>query len=508
MCDSITPPAAKNQKMCHIVIFSGNTLKYARTYPRPIRNIMRLKSFFTNSSGILLSRIAGLVRTTLLAAVLGQSIYSDMFLVAFKLPNTFRRIFGEGAFMQAFMPSFVASRNKGIFAVTIYRRFLLILVAVSIFVNLFPGFFTRLLAIGWDPKTIAEAAPLTAITFWYLSLIFMVTFLASLLQYREHYATTAFGTVLLNLSMIGALIIWRHDSPRTIAYALAFSVVTGGLLQVLLHLWSIRHFKLHRLLFGGWKYRNKHDIGTEEKKFNSLFLPAVWGSSTPQINAFLDTWLASFLIAGSISALTYANLVFQLPLALISIAASTALFPSITKDLRHGREEQAYANLARVFWLMAFALGAAMVGGMLLAEPIVWLLFEHGHFTRDDTLITANVLRMYMIGLIPFGLTKLLSLYLYASHRQAKAAKIATLSLAANVLASLSLITPLGVVGLALAGSIGGWVSFGLTLRELGWEKMGAILFSKKLLYWAAAMILFAGFLYAVNLHLIGWIRG
>ncbi len=508
MCDSITPPAAKNPKMCHIVIFSGNTLKYARTYPRPIRNIMRLKSFFTNSAGILLSRIAGLVRTTLLAAVLGQSIYSDMFLVAFKLPNTFRRIFGEGAFMQAFMPSFVASRNKGVFAVTIYRRFLLILVAVSIFVSLFPGFFTRLLAIGWDPKTIAEAAPLTAITFWYLSLIFMVTFLASLLQYREHYATTAFGTVLLNLSMIGALIIWRHDSPRTIAYALAFSVVTGGLLQVLLHLWSIRHFKLHRLLFGGWKYRNKHDIGTEEKKFNSLFLPAVWGSSTPQINAFLDTWLASFLIAGSISALTYANLVFQLPLALIGIAASTALFPSITKDLRHGREEQAYANLARVFWLMAFALGAAMVGGMLLAEPIVWLLFEHGHFTRDDTLITANVLRMYMIGLIPFGLTKLLSLYLYASHRQAKAAKIATLSLAANVLASLSLITPLGVVGLALAGSIGGWVSFGLTLRELGWEKMGAILFSKKLLYWAAAMILFAGFLYAVNLHLIGWIRG
>ena len=468
---------------------------------------MRFKSFFTNSAGILLSRIAGLVRTTLLAAVLGQSIYSDMFLVAFKLPNLFRRIFAEGAFVQAFMPSFVASRNKGVFAMATFRRFLLILVAASILVSFFPEFFTRLLAIGWDGRTVAEAAPLTAITFWYLSLIFIVTFFASLLQYREHYATTAFGTVLLNLSMIAALILWRHDSPRTIAYALAISVVVGGLLQVLLHLWSIRYFKLHRLLLGGWKYRNNRDIKAEEKKFNTLFLPAVWGSSTPQINAFLDTWLASFLIAGSISALTYANLVFTLPLALIAIAASTALFPSITKDLKHGREEQAYANLARAFWLMAFALGAAMLGGMLLAEPIVWLLFEHGHFTQHDTLITANVLRMYMIGLIPFGLTKLLSLYLYASHRQAKAAKIASLSLAANVLASLSLIKPLGVVGLALAGSIGGWVLFALTLRELGWERMGTILLSKKLLYWTLGMILFAGVLYVVNLQLIEWIR-
>ena len=468
---------------------------------------MRFKSFFTNSAGILLSRIAGLVRTTLLAAVLGQSIYSDMFLIAFKLPNLFRRIFAEGAFVQAFMPSFVASKNKGVFAIKTFQRFLFLIVVISVIVSFFPQFFTKLLAIGLDQDTIAATAPLTAITFWYLSLIFMVTFFASLLQYREHYATTAFGTVFLNLSMIAALLIWRDDSPMSIVYALSISVIVGGVLQVLLHLWSLTRFRLLRLLIGGWKHRKQRDIQSEEKKFNSLFLPAVWGSSTPQINAFLDTWLASFLIAGSISALTYANLIFTLPLALIAIAASTALFPSITKDLKHGREEQAYANLAQAFWLMAFALGAAMLGGMLLSEPIVWLLFEHGHFTQHDTLITASVLRMYMIGLIPFGLTKLLSLYLYASHRQTQAAKIASLSLAANVLASLSLIKPLGVVGLALAGSIGGWVLFVLTLRELGWERMGAILLSKKLLYWALGMILFAGILYVINLQLIGWIR-
>ncbi len=467
-----------------------------------------LRKFFTNSAGILFSRIAGLVRTTLLAAVLGQSIYSDMFLVAFKLPNVFRRIFGEGAFVQAFMPSFVASKHKGAFAVAIFRRFLLYIVVASLIVSLFPGFFTRLLAMGFDEQAIAQTAPLTAITFWYLALIFIVTFLASLLQYREHYATTAFGTVLLNLSMIAALLIWRHDDPAQVVYALAISVVIGGVLQVALHLWSIHWLRLHRLLIGGWKYRHTRDITEEERKFNSLFLPAVWGSSTPQINAFLDTWLASFLIAGSISALTYANLVFTLPLALIAIAASTALFPSITKDLKHGREAQAYGNLSRAFWLMAFALGAAMVGGMVLAEPIVWLLFEHGRFTQHDTLVTANVLRMYMVGLIPFGLSKLLSLYLYATHRQAKAARIATLSLLANIVASLSLIKPMGVMGLALAGSLGGWVLFMLTLRELGWERMRPIVLNIRLLYWGAGLTAFAALLWLLNGWLVGLIRG
>jgi putative peptidoglycan lipid II flippase len=467
------------------------------------------RKFFTNSAGILLSRIAGLVRTTLLAAILGQSIYSDMFLVAFKLPNMFRRIFSEGAFVQAFMPAFVASRHKGVFAVRTFRRFLLLIVVASIVVSLFPQPFTRLLVIGWSPEQVAQAAPLTAITFWYLALIFIVTFFASLLQYREHYATTAFGTVLLNLAMIGALLLWRRDAPETIAYALAVSVLVGGALQVMLHLISLVRLRLHRLLIGGWRHRHDRDISEEERNFNRLFLPAVWGNSTPQLNAFIDTWLASFLAAGSISALTYGNLVFTLPLALIAIAASTALFPSITKDLKHDRHAQAWGNLERAFWYMAFALLAAAIGGSVLAEPIVWLLFEHGRFTPDDTLVTADVLRMYMVGLLPFGLTKLLSLYLYATHRQAKAARIATVSLAANITASLLLIAPLGVRGLALAGSIGGWVLFVLTVRELGWRgHMRAVIVSKRLGYWIGFGLLFATAMYALNTFFMQWIRG
>lgn len=451
---------------------------------------MRFKSFFTNSFGILFSRIAGFIRNLLMASILGQSIYSDMFLVAFKLPNLFRRIFGEGAFLQSFLPSFVSSKNKGVFAISTLRRFLLFIIAASVVVAIFPEFFTGLLVIGWSDAQIAEAAPMMSITFWYLTLVFIVTFLGSLLQYKEHFATTAFSTILLNFAMIAALLIYREDSPYHVAIALSISVVIGGIMQVMLHIYSVHKQKILPLLIGGWKYRKSRDIKSENRKFNKLFIPAVWGNSTPQINAFLDTWLASFLVSGSISSLFYANQVFQLPLAIIAIAASTALFPSISKALANNRDDEAYANLAKAFWLMLAALGVATIIGMTLAEPITWLLFERGNFTSDDTIKTSWVLAMYLVGLIPFGLSKLLSMYLYASHRQLKAAKISTISLVFNIIFSLLLMRSMGAAGLALAGSIGGWVLFILTLREVGFGHISTILFSKKSLFLLIAFIL------------------
>jgi putative peptidoglycan lipid II flippase len=469
---------------------------------------MKFKSFFTNSFGILFSRIAGFVRNLLMASILGQSIYSDMFLVAFKLPNLFRRIFGEGAFLQSFLPSFVASRNKGVFAISILRRFLLFITFTSIVVALFPEFFTRLLVIGWTDAQVAEAAPMMAITFWYLALVFIVTFLGSLLQYKEHFATTAFSTVLLNFAMIGALLLYRQDDPKQVAIALSISVIIGGLMQVGLHLWSISRYKLMPLLAGGWKYRAQKDVTGENKRFNALFIPAIWGNSTPQINAFLDTWLASFLVAGSISSLFYANQVFQLPLAIIAIAASTALFPSVSKALANDREEEAYQNLAKAFWLMLAALGVAAIVGILFAEPITWLLFERGRYTAEDTSKTAFVLSMYLIGLIPFGLAKLLSMYLYASHRQLKAAKISSVSLLFNIIASLTLMKPMGAAGLALAGSIGGWVLFLLTLREVGVSRISGVLFTTRTLLLLIGLLILAIGCFYMNGWLMGWIRG
>lgn len=468
---------------------------------------MKFKSIFTNSFGILVSRITGLFRDVLMASALGASIYSDMFFVAFKLPNLFRRIFAEGAFTQAFMPSFVASRHKGVFATAIFLRFLLFITLGTLVVNFFPEVATKLMAIGWSEAMVEQAAPLTAINFWYLDLIFVVTFLATLLQYKEHFATTAMATALLNLSMIGALLLYMHHDPKTVAYALSFAVLMGGVLQIVAHLITLYRKNLHRILIGGWKYRKAKDVKEEEKKFTKLFIPAIWGNSTAQINAFIDTWLASFLTAGSISYLFYANRVFQLPLALFAIATATALFPSISKALKNKQEQEAYANLDKAFWLLTFLLGLATVGGVMLAEPVVWLLFERGNFTDHSTQETVKVLMMYMVGLLPFGLAKLFSLFLYASHRQATAAKIATYSLVVNIIASLLLMKPLGAPGLALAGSIGGWVLFIFTVHEVGADRFWLMTKSKRTLYFAAGMLLFALLLYFVNSWLTGLIR-
>ncbi len=471
------------------------------------KSIMRLRSIFTNSFGILLSRITGLGRDVLMASALGASVWSDMFFVAFKLPNLFRRIFAEGAFTQAFMPSFIASRHKGVFATAIFLRFLLFLAAFSLLITLFPEPITKLLAWGWDEKLIAQTAPLTAINFWYLDLIFIVTFLATILQYKEHFATTALSTALLNISMISALWIYMKSDPKTVAYALSYAVFIGGILQVVAHLVAIKKLKLHRILLGGWQYRHKKDVKEEISHFNTLFLPGILGNATPQISAFIDTMLATFLATGSVSYLFYANRVFQLPLAIIAIATATVLFPSVSKALKKSDEQAAYRHLHEAFWLLAFLLSLAMLGGILLAEPIVWLLFERGKFGSVQTLETAKVLQMYMIGLLPFGLAKLFSLFLYASHRHKRAAKIALYSLITSVSASLLLMHPLGAAGLALAGSIGGWVLFFFTVKAVGFDRLQTILYDKKLLYFVLLMLLAALLFARVNTQLLTWIR-
>ncbi|MDX1294971.1 MAG: murein biosynthesis integral membrane protein MurJ, partial [Sulfurimonadaceae bacterium] len=312
------------------------------------------KAVFTNSFGILFSRILGFVRDLMTASVLGANIYSDIFFIAFKLPNLFRRIFAEGAFTQVFLPAFTRSRHKGVFSVHIFGVFITFLAVLTLLVNLFPHVAAKAIAIGFDAQTVETAAPFVAINFTYLSLIFAVTFLSTFLQYRHHFATTAFGTSLLNLALIGALLLSQNMEKLDIVYYLSYGVVVGGLLQLAVHLIALQRIGMAPLLVGGVKYFRKKAvlIRRESRKFSKQFFPAVWGNSTAQISAFLDTWLASFLAAGSISYLYYANRVFQLPLALFAIATSIALFPKIARYLKFDNDEAAKGMLTKAFWFL------------------------------------------------------------------------------------------------------------------------------------------------------------
>ncbi len=443
------------------------------------------KAIFTNSFGILVSRILGFFRDVLTASALGANIYSDIFFIAFKLPNLFRRIFAEGAFTQVFIPAFTRSIHKGVFLAHIFLVFLSIIIILSIIVNLLPQLATKAMAVGFDAQTIEIASPYVAINFWYLPLIFAVTFLSTLLQYKHHFATTAFSTTLLNLSLIFALLLSQDKSEAQIVYYLSWGVIIGGILQLAVHIIAIRKMGLSKLIIGGFKHLilKAKKIKKETKKFNKQFFPAIWGNSTAQVSAFLDTFLASFLITGSISYLYYANRIFQLPLALFAIATSIALFPRVARYIKNKDEEKALNYLSKAFWFLMYLLVASSIGGYILGREITWLLFERGAFTQADAQVTTQVLQMYMIGLVPLGLQKLLLLWLYAKEMQLRAAKIATFSLASYIFFALTFISPLGASGLALASTISGFVGFSLTIKAFGVSSFKKIFFNKNLFY-------------------------
>ena len=444
-----------------------------------------LRKIFTNTFGILFSRILGFLRDLLMAQILGANIYSDIFFVAFKLPNLFRRIFAEGAFVQSFLPSYTRSTHKEAFAAAVFIRFFLFLLILSILVTLFAPFFTSLIAFGFGPDLIQLAAPYVAINFYYLPLIFSVTFLAALLQYQEHFATTAFSTALLNIALIAALLLSKEASSERIVWALSVAVLVGGALQLLAHLFIAYKKGILASLFKGIIQKAPKE---ELRRFFSSFIPAIWGNSTAQLSAFLDTWLASFLASGSISYLYYANRVFQLPLALFAIATATALFPTVAKSLKNADEQRAYIHIKKSFWFLLSLLSFSTLGGIILAKEIVWLLFERGSFSHHDTLATALVLQMYLVGLLPYGLAKLFSLWLYAKERQKEAAKIATYSLLTNILLSLALIYPLKAAGLALASSIAGVVLFWMLVRSFGTQRFLSLLKDRFAIYVAFAL--------------------
>ena len=449
------------------------------------------KAIFTNSFGILISRILGFIRDLLTASVLGANIYSDIFFIAFKLPNLFRRIFAEGAFTQVFIPAFAKSRHKGVFSANIFIVFLSIIFFLTLLVNLIPSLATQAIAVGFDDATIELAAPFVAINFWYLPLIFAVTFLSTMLQYKHHFATSAFSTALLNISLILALYFSQDKTQNEIVYYLSWGVVIGGVMQLAVHMIAIYKMGLAPILVGGFKYLRVKSkiIKKDTRNFTKQFFPAMWGNSTAQVSAFLDTFLASFLVTGSISYLYYANRIFQLPLALFAIATSIALFPRVARYIKNKDEIKAKEFMKKAFWFLAFLLTASTIGGVILAREITWLLFERGAFTSADTANTTLVLQMYLIGLIPFGLQKLFVLWLFAKEMQGKAAIIATYSLVTYTMVALALISPLGVAGLALASTTGGFVSFIMTIRAFGLENFLDILRSKYALYLIVGVI-------------------
>jgi putative peptidoglycan lipid II flippase len=420
---------------------------------------------FTVGGLTLLSRLTGFARDIMLAAVLGAGPVADAFFVALRLPNHFRAIFAEGAFNAAFVPAYARIRATGgidrakvfadrIFTLLFASQLLLLVVAL-----LFMPTVISLLAPGFskDPGRFALAVELTRITFPYLLLVTLVTLYGGILNALHRFAAAAAAPILLNLSMMAALAFAASFSSA--GHAAAWGVLVAGVLEV--------------LLVGGDAWRNEVMASfrgfrwdDDVKRFFGALGPATIGSAGLQIALFADTIIASFLSAGALSALYYADRLNQLPIGVIGIAAGTVVLPEMASRLAAGDEAGAAHAQNRAIEFTLLLSIPCIVAFLLIPDLIMRALFMRGAFTAADAAAAGQTLAAYALGLLPFVLIRSVVATFLARGDTATPVRAALSAVAVNVAfkAGFYYATSLAQVGLALATSIGAWINFGLVL--------------------------------------------
>jgi putative peptidoglycan lipid II flippase len=421
----------------------------------------------------LASRVLGLVRDALFFRFVGANFASDAFQIAFRLPNMFRALFAEGAFSAAFIPLFnrkVADPNgRGLpdgiaFAEDALSVLLPVLILMTALVEIAAWPVTWLLTFGFNDATDAQFAQvvhLARLTFPYLMLISLVSLLGGILNSLHKFWVNAAAPILLNLTLIVALLFFHTDVPMLTARNQAIAVTVSGVLQ-LLWLWLACRA-------AGVKLRPKRPrLNPDVKRLLSLVWPAAAGAGAVQINLVVSTALAASLLpAGSVSYIYAADRLNQLPLGLIGIGLGTVLLPTISRLLGKGDEAAAMETQNRGMELALFLTLPATAALIVCGVPIAAALFQHGKFDAEDTLFTAQALAAFSVGLPSYILVKVLTPGFYARSDTRTPVRYATISMVVNLVLNLALIVPLRHMGPPLATAIASTVNVALLYRTL-----------------------------------------
>ena len=421
----------------------------------------------------LASRVLGLVRDTLFARFIGASFASDAFLIAFRLPNLFRALFAEGAFSAAFIPMFnhkVADpKGRGLpdgvaFAEDSLSVLLPVLIGMTALVELFAWPVTWLLTLGFrdaTPERFAFVVMLCRLTFPYLLLISIVSLLGGILNSLHRFWVNAAAPILLNLTLIAALLLFHTPDPLLTARNQAIAVTVSGAFQLAWLWWACRQ--------AGVRLRIKRPtLNPDVKRLMALIWPAAAGAGAVQINLVVSTALAATLLpAGSVSYIYYADRLNQLPLGLIGIGLGTVLLPTISRQLGRGDEAAAMATQNRGMELALFLTLPATVALVVCGVPIVAALFQHGKFGATDSYYCAQALAAFSVGLPSYILVKVLTPGYYARADTRTPVRFATMSMAVNLVLNLAFIVPLRHMGPPLATAIASSVNVFLLYRTL-----------------------------------------
>jgi putative peptidoglycan lipid II flippase len=418
-----------------------------------------LRSIATVGGFTLVSRVLGFARDMLIAAVLGAAAGADVFFVAFKLPNLFRRLFAEGAFNLAFVPMFAGKLEEhglarakefaeNAFSV-LFWALLFFVAAVEIAMPVVMlGFAPGFTAV---PGKFDLAVQVTRITFPYILLISLVSLMAGVLNSLGRFAAAAATPILLNLCLIGA-VLWFAGIARTPSHALAWGVAVAGVVQAA---WLF--VACGRA--GVWLRLPRPRLSDDVRTLIRRMLPVALGAGIYQINLVVDTIIASLLPTGSIAYLFYADRVNQLPLGVIGVAVGTALLPLLSRQVRAGDEKAAIASQNRAVefsWLLTLPAAAAL---MVIAGPVIRVLFERGAFGPAETQATAAALAVFAAGLPAYVLVKALAPGFFARADTATPVKISVACLIANLVLNLILMGPFKHVGIAMATAASSWLN-------------------------------------------------
>lgn len=437
-----------------------------------------LRSSIITSGATLTSRVLGLVRETVFAAMFGDGAAADAFFVAFKIPNFLRRLFAEGAFSQAFVP--VLSEYRTRHDQTVVKQFIdhiagslgLVLIIITVIAVTASPFLAALFAPGYldDSAKFALLVEMLRITFPYLLLISLTGFAGGILNSYGQFAAPAMSPIFLNITLIAsALLLSPYFAEPTLA--LAWGVLLAGLIQLMFLLPFLKHLRLlPRPRF------NPKDEGV--RKVISLMIPVMFSVSVGQINLLVDTILATSIEGdGSVSWLYYSDRLMELPLGIFGIAIATVILPALSRIHSSGDE----LNFARTLeWGMRTILVVglpATVALIALAEPLVITLYQRGQFSVESVVPTARSVQAYAVGLMAFMAIKILASAFFSRQDTRTPVRIGVIALVSNMIINFMLIIPLAHVGLALATSISAFLNAGLLMQRL--IKTGLLLFSR-----------------------------
>ena len=430
-------------------------------------------SFYT-----MLSRVLGYFRDILIAIFLGTSIYADAFFVAFRLPNTFRRLFAEGTFNAAFIPSYTAEKIKGKnqgkrFADEVLTLLILGLLTIVLIVEILTPYFVYLIAPGFveDNTKFDLAVDLTRITFPFLAFVSLSSFFAGILNSENKFAAAAAAPIFLNLILILSLII-AYYFKLDYAFNLSYGVSISGLIQLLfLIFFALKYYQPSLIL--------KNKVKRNVKFFLKKLLPSIFSSGVIQISILVGTIIASFQ-AGAVSYLYYADRVYQINLAVAGIAVSTVSLPLLSKLIKNKKTNEANKiqnKSLQLSLLLSLPASLALIVG---SEEIVNALFGYGSFTKNDIVQTSLALKYFGYGIPAFAILKIFANFFFARDNTMTPFKVSSIVVFINIAVSILFFKQIGFIIIPIATTLSTWIGvfyYFYLLTKIGYLKINSRLY-------------------------------